>query len=228
MKVGITYDLKSEYLQMGFSDEEAGEFDREDTIDAIENALMELEYKTERIGHAKQLMKALLEGKRWDIVFNICEGVKGIGREAQVPAILDVYDIPYTFSDTLTSALTLHKGMTKRVIRDANISTADFYIVENERDITKVNLAYPLFAKLVAEGTGKGIDSHSKINDQNNLINVCRNLLLKYKHPVLVETYLLGREFTVGIVGIVDAVKGIGLCEVIFKTDEKGYAYSYI
>src|SRR3989339_859090 len=99
MHVGITYDLRDEYLEMGFGEEETAEFDRADTIDAIENALIGLGYRTERIGHVKKLVNCLSEGKRWDIVFNIAEGYYGIGREAQVPAILDAFQIPYTFSD---------------------------------------------------------------------------------------------------------------------------------
>ncbi len=227
IKVGLTYDLKSEYLKLGFSDEEAGEFDREDTIEAIENALLENGYQTERIGHAKQLMQQLLAGQRWDIVFNICEGMYGVGREAQVPAILDVYNIPYTFSDTLISALTLHKGFTKRAIRDAKIPTADFRIIQSEEDIAEVDMLYPLFAKPVAEGTGKGIDATSKIHNKEELDTVCKSLLTKYKQPVLVETYLEGREFTVGIVGTGKDAKAIGACEVILKTDAEANAYSY-
>ena len=121
MKIGITYDLRSEYLAMGFSDDETAEFDRDDTIAAIENTLQALGHETERIGHIKQLAAALVAGKRWELVFNIAEGMYGIGREAQVPALLDAYAIPYTFSDPLVMSLTLDKAMTKRVLRDAGV-----------------------------------------------------------------------------------------------------------
>ena len=129
ISVGLTYDLRSEYLSAGFSEEETCEFDREDTIAAIENALLNLNYTTERIGNARQLMNELIAGKRWDIVFNIAEGMYGTGREAQVPAILDNFNIPYTFSDTVVMALSLHKGLTKKIIRDSGIPTADFLII---------------------------------------------------------------------------------------------------
>jgi D-alanine-D-alanine ligase len=55
-------------------------------------------------------MQRLLEGDRWDLVFNIAEGLRGYAREAQIPCLLDAYEIPYTFSDPLILALTLHKG----------------------------------------------------------------------------------------------------------------------
>src|ERR1035437_3763842 len=106
MIVGITYDLRSDYLKEGFTEEETAEFDKESTIDAIENALTNLGCQVVRIGHVRHLIHKLTRGDRWDMVFNISEGMFGIGREAQVPAILDTYRIPYTFSDPLVLALT--------------------------------------------------------------------------------------------------------------------------
>ena len=163
MLIGLTYDLRSDYLKEGFSEEETAEFDAEVTIDAIDSTLNSLGYKTERIGNIKALVKAISFGRKWDLVFNICEGMYGIGREAQVPALLDAYSIPYVFSDPLVLALTLHKGHTKRIVRDCGIPTADFEVVETIEDVEKVNLPFPLFVKPVAEGTGKGIDTTSKV-----------------------------------------------------------------
>src|SRR5262245_59668150 len=99
MKIGLTYDLRSAYLAAGYSEEETAECDRDDTVAAIEGALRELGHETDRIGHAKELVARLAARDRWDMVFNIAEGLHGPGREAQVPALLDVYQIEYTFSD---------------------------------------------------------------------------------------------------------------------------------
>ena len=156
MRIGITYDLRDDYLAMGYGLEETAEFDRADTIEAIEGALRQLRHRPERIGNIRELARRLVAGERWDLVFNIAEGVKGMGREAQVPALLEAYEIPYTFSDTLVNALTLHKGMAKRVVRDAGVPTAPFAIVEEPADIRDVGLPFPLFAKPAGEGTGKG------------------------------------------------------------------------
>lgn len=227
MLIGMTYDLRSDYLQEGFSEEETAEFDAEVTIDAIESTLKSLGYKTERIGNIKALVKAVVSGKRWDIVFNICEGMYGIGREAQVPALLDAYNIPYVFSDPLVLALTLHKGHTKRVVRDCGIPTADFEVMETISDVDKVNLPFPLFVKPVAEGTGKGIDSRSKVNSTYQLVDSCEMLLTKYRQPVLVETYLPGREFTVGIVGTGSEAKVVGVMEIVVTDKAPELVYSY-
>jgi len=227
MKIGLTYDLRQDYLDLGFGEVETAEFDRVDTIEAIETTLQHLGYSTDRIGNIWSLTKRLANGERWDLVFNIAEGLRGIGREAQVPAILDAYNIPYTFSDPLILALTLNKGMTKRVLRDFGIPTPDFAEVNSEADIAKINLPYPLFAKPIAEGTGKGIDATSKIKNPAELKKVCIQLLKQYEQPVLVETFLPGREFTVGVVGTGVKAKSVGVMEVILNSNAEPDVYSY-
>lgn len=227
MQIGLTYDLRQDYLDEGFGEEETAEFDRPDTIDAIEHALQELGFETDRIGNIQSLTRRIATGERWDMVFNIAEGIRGFGREAQVPALLEAYDIPYTFSDPLVLSLTLHKGMTKHVIRDLGIPTPDFSVVETEADAARIDLPFPLFAKPVAEGTGKGITAHSKIVDKSQLVSVCRTLLEQYRQPVLVETFLPGRELTVGILGAGTDAAAIGAMEVILYDDAEPDVYSY-
>jgi len=227
MTVGLTYDLREDYLKQGFTLEETAEFDRSDTIEAIEKAVQIAGFSTDRIGNVKELCYQLVNGKRWDIVFNICEGFYGIGREAQVPALLDAWNIPYVFSDPLVMSLTLHKGMTKAVIRDTGIPTADFWIVQEPSDIDNVKIPYPLFVKPVAEGTGKGITAKSVVNSLSELEERCHYLLSAFNQPVLVEKFLSGREFTVGITGTGKDAESIGLMEVILKQNAEQNVYSY-
>jgi len=227
MKVGLTYDLRDDYLAQGLTEEETAEFDRRDTVDSIDWALQDLGYRTDRIGNIKSLTSRLAAGDRWDMVFNIAEGLRGFGREAQVPALLEAYEIPYTFSDPLVLALTLHKGLTKHVLRDLGIPTPDFCVVEDPLDIEKVDLPFPLFAKPVAEGTSKGISAESRIDNKEDLVPVCWNLLLTFHQPVLIETYLPGREFTVGVTGTGKGASAIGVIEVVLKKGAEGGVYSY-
>jgi D-alanine-D-alanine ligase len=227
MRVVLTYDLLDAYLEAGFTEIETAEFDRADTIDSIEASLLELGYQVDRIGHVKQLAARLVAGDRWDLVFNICEGMHGIGREAQVPALLDAYRIPYVFSDTLVCALTLHKGMTKDVVRAAGVATPDYAIVHDLAGVKNVNLPYPLFAKPIAEGTGKGISANSKINSPAELQQICKALLKEYKQPVLVERFLPGREFTVGILGTGRKAAALATMEIELLADADSEVYSY-
>ncbi len=228
MKIGITYDLRSEYLNMGFTEDETAEFDQESTIEAIESTLNALHFKTERIGNIKQLVNRLAKGYQWDLVFNISEGMYGNGREAQVPALLDAYKIPYVFSSPLVLALTLNKAFTKRIIRDAGIATAEFAVIERLDEVDGINLAFPLFAKPVAEGTGKGINGSSVIYNKEELIERCRFLLSEYHQAVLVEEFLPGREFTVGIVGTGKNSRAVGTMEILLKDKAEKEVYSYV
>ncbi len=227
LKIGMTYDLRDDYLAEGYGEEETAEFDRPETIDAIEKALKELGFETERIGHIRSLARRLVQGDRWDMVFNIAEGLRGFGREAQVPAILEAFDIPYTFSDVLVLSMTLHKGMTKRVIRDLGIPTPDFDVIETEDQIAGVRLPFPLFAKPVAEGTGKGITAASKIETREALERGCRSLLTAFRQPVLVEAFLPGLEFTVGIIGTGTDAFATEIMEVVLRPQAEREVYSY-
>lgn len=227
MRIGLTYDLRSEYLAMGYGEEETAEFDQDHTVTAIEGALQALGHRTERIGHAKQLVAALIEGKRWDLVFNIAEGLFGIGREAQVPALLDLYEIPYTFSDPLVMCLTLHKGMTKRIVRDARIPTTDFLVVTAAEEAETVSFAPPYFVKPVAEGTGKGVSADSIVRESTALPEVCEHIIAAYRQPVLVEPYLSGREFTVGLLGTGRDAQALGTVEVCLLAGAELGVYSY-
>lgn len=227
MKIGLTYDLRSDYLAEGFSKEETAEFDRPDTIEAIENTLREMGHQTERIGHIRALTNKLASGARWDMVFNIAEGMYGFGREAQVPALLDAYNIPYVFSDPLVLSLTLHKGLTKHVLKSVGIPTPDFAVVETLEDLAQVKLEYPLFAKPVAEGTSKGISGQSKIRTPEELREVCAHLLKQHQQPVLVERFLPGREFTVGIIGTGHHARALGVMEVLLLEKAEQDVYSY-
>jgi D-alanine-D-alanine ligase len=227
MRIGLTYDLRTDYLAEGWSEQAVAEFDRPDTIDAIERELRALGHDVDRIGHVKRLVERLARGDRWDLVFNIAESLHGRGREAVIPALLEQYEIPYTFSDPLIFALTLDKGMTKRMVRSLGINTPDFAVVSRESDLATVDMAFPLFAKPIAEGSSKGVDARSKVKSQAELEEVCRRLLKEFRQPVLVEAFLPGREFTVGITGTGDAGRVIGVMEVHYQSGADAGVYTY-
>lgn len=228
MKIGLTYDLREAYLAEGYSELETAEFDRIDTIDSLENALRSLGHKTDRIGHVRQLVSCLAAGDRWDLVFNICEGLRGIAREAQVPALLEAYSIPCTFGDPVAMTVCLHKGLTKTLVEKSGMPTPQFVVVETMSDLAKVELPFPLFAKPIAEGTGKGVSPASRISSAAELSQVCAALLSDFRQPVLVETYLSGREFTVGILGSGDDARVLGTLEIVLLSDAEPGAYSYL
>lgn len=227
MHIGITFDLRSEYLAAGFSELETAEFDSAETIDALEWALTTLGHQVDRIGHARQLVTRLARGDRWDGVFNICEGLHGLGREAQVPAILDAFQIPYTFSDTLVMALSLHKGHTKSILQQVGIPTPAFHVAKDASDLKSVCVRYPAFVKPVGEGTGKGVSPRSRVESDEMLAEIAPHLLQDHRQPVLIEEYLPGREFTVGLVGTGEEARVLGTLEIILKSQADPGVYSY-
>jgi D-alanine-D-alanine ligase len=228
MIVGLTYDLRGHYLKQGFSEEDTVEFDNDDTIDAISAALRDLGFKPVKIGNIWELTKRLAAGERWDFVFNIAEGLHGFGREAQVPCLLDAYRIPYTFSDPLLLTITLHKATTKRLLRDLNLPTPDFVLVECEGDLEQITLDYPLFVKPVAEGTSKGITADCRVCAPRELEAICVTLLEKYGQGVLVEEFLPGREFTVGLTGTGQDARVLGVMEILLGPEAEPLVYSYV
>jgi D-alanine-D-alanine ligase len=228
MRIGVAYDLRADYLAMGLSEEDTAEFDSEITIAAICDALAGQGWDVDRIGNVNQLVSRLAAGDRWDAVFNFCEGLNGLSREAQVPALLEAYKIPYVFSDALTLALTLDKGMCKRVVRDCGVPTADFAVITTIADARKIKLPYPLFLKPVAEGSGKGVGDNNRVTNRSELLETAADLLARFHQPVLVETFLPGREFTVGIIGTGDDATVLGVSEITRKDNWIGDGYGYI
>ena len=229
MKIGLTYDLRDDYLRAGHSEEDTAELDAPETIDALESALRSLGHEPDRIGNVRALVTRLAAGGRWDLVFNIAEGLHGISREAQVPAILDAYGIPYTFSEPLSLAACLHKGWTKRLLQAAGIPTPDFVEVETAADIVRAErLALPLFVKPVAEGTSKGISAASVIRRREDLGPACTRLLARFRQAVLVEEFLPGRELTVGIAGTGAVAEVLGVLDVTLRPGAEDGVYSFV
>ncbi len=218
MRIGLTYDLRSWYLERGYTMDETAEFDKEETVAALEHTLARLGYETERIGNIFELVEKLAAGKRWDMVFNIAEGLYGDGRESVVPALLDQYRIPYVFSGPVVMGISLNKYLARLVVEAAGVPVPPGIIAATAGDLEKATaLTFPLFVKPVAEGTGKGITERSVVRDMGALNTMAAELFAVYRQPVLIEEYLPGREFTVGVTGSGADAKVTGGMEVICR-----------
>jgi D-alanine-D-alanine ligase len=214
MKIGLTFDLRSWYIDRGYSMDETAEFDKQETVDALENSLKIMGHETEPIGNTFQLIEALASGKRWDMVFNIAEGLYGDGRESVVPAILDQYKIPYVFSGPVIMGISLNKHLAKLVVAAAGVPVSPGCLINELKDLDNCNLKFPLFVKPVSEGTGKGITEKSLVNSSEELTSIVEWILKEFKQPALIEEYLPGREFTVGVIGTGEESVAIGGMEI--------------
>ncbi len=222
LRIGLCYDLKPDYLAAGFAPEDVMEFDEEETIASLVAALEENGHRVERVGRGVELARRLAAGERWDLVFNIAEGVRGRSREAQVPAVCELFDQPYTFSDPLACAVTLDKPLAKRLVRDGGVPTPPFAILECEEQADGLHLDLPLFLKPAAEGSSKGVTGRSRVETREELRPAVAELLRTFRQPVLVESYLPGREVTVGIVGNGADAQAVGVLEVTFNEGTDG------
>ena len=201
LRVGITYNLKKEFSQRENQPIDLlEEFDSEETIDAIREVLEAEGHEVIKLGGDTGLIDRLRQTPV-DIVFNIAEGLEGRNREAHIPALLEFLNIPYTGSDPLTLCVTLDKAMAKRVVLSHDIPTPRFKKVERMEDLDGLDLRYPLFVKLCYEGSSKGVRLDSKILGPQSLEEKVRSLLGVYGSPLLVEEFVKGPEFTVGVLG---------------------------
>lgn len=217
MKIGLTFDLRSWYIDRGYSMDETAEFDKQETVDALSDSLKIMGHETEPVGNTFQLIEAIAAGKRWDLVFNIAEGLYGDGRESVVPAILDQYKIPYVFSGPVIMGLSLNKHIAKLIVSAAGVPVSPGFLVSSLKDLDKCKLKYPLFVKPVSEGTGKGITDESLVKSPADLKVMAEWILSEFSQPALVEEYLPGREFTVGVIGHRNEAEAIGGMEVICR-----------
>lgn len=176
------------------------DLDSEKTIMAINDAISSAGHVCEFMEGNVDLFYNLPLYKP-DICFNLSEGHYGDAREAQVPAILEMMRIPYTGSKVLTLALALDKPMTKRILHWHELPTPPFQTFERYDEPLNDDLSFPLFAKPSREGTGMGVSPKSIIRNEEELRDQVAMILNRYRQPALVESYIEGREVTIGIVG---------------------------
>ncbi|MGK3990456.1 ATP-grasp domain-containing protein [Sorangium sp. So ce136] len=210
LRVGFTYNMKrgepaaadggaAGKAGSGAVYDSEAEFDSPRTIQAIASAIESYGHTVVPLEATPDLPRALTAAGV-DVVFNIAEGLRGRGREAQVPALCELLGIPYSGSDATTLSLALDKGLTKQILRAAGIETAEWQVVTTGREKLKP-FRYPVIVKPNAEGTSKGITSASVVKDEAAARAAAKQLVDRYHQPALIEEYITGRELTVGLLG---------------------------
>jgi D-alanine-D-alanine ligase len=205
------------------------EFDTDENIDCLAAAIESLGHQVCRIGNVDKLVRFIVAGQSVDIVFNMAEGLWGRAREAQVPAILEAFRIPYTGSDPLTLALCLDKAMTKRFWQSVGLATPDFRVISDvvELDQTREDWPeFPLFVKPIHEGASKGIGIKSIVESERELCERVNWVLTWYRQPVLIEEFLPGQEFTVGILGNGREARVLEIGEFVLTSLDRVYGFA--
>jgi len=201
LKVGFTFNVKRVTPGLAGEQDEEAEYDSPETLQAIREAIASHGHEVVDL-EATPDLPLQLASTPVDVVFNIAEGFKGRNRESQVPALLELLDIPYTGSDPAALSVSLDKALAKRMVRTHGILTPAYVLMHTGKERLPRELqAFPLLVKPVAEGTSKGVTRKSVVQNEGELREVAREIIAKYRQPALVEEYVSGREFTVGLLG---------------------------
>ena len=205
-RVAVLANIKEDNqpLPRGVPPDAFADFDHIETIQRIRAAIETDGHETVFI-EANSNLPFALQKEQPDICFNIAEGLGGDAREAQVPALLEMLCIPYTGSRVLTNGISLDKTLTKRIWRDRRLPVAPFQEFGIGDEPLRPDLKFPLFVKPAREGTGMGVDTKAIVNKEKELRERVTYIINTYQQPALVETFLSGREFTVGVMGRSDA-----------------------
>lgn len=227
LKVGFAYNVKRIKPTADAVEDSEAEYDAPATLQAIREAIASWGHEVVDL-EANQELPTILATTPVDIVFNIAEGLKGRNRESQVPAVLELLDIPYTGSDPATLSIALDKALAKKIVRGHGIHTPNFQLMTTGKERLNKELSnFPLIVKPVAEGSSKGVLKKSVCQSEAELREVVRELVGKYRQPALVEEYIRGREFTVGLLGE-RRPKVLPPMEIVFlDREEQNPVYSF-
>ena len=200
LKVGFAFNVKRVTPDRSGDGDDEAEYDSPKTLQAIREAIASYGHEVVDL-EATSDLPIQLASTPVDVVFNIAEGFKGRNRESQVPALLELLDIPYTGSDPAALSVSLDKALAKRMVRTHGILTPSYLVMHSGKERLPKELGFPLLVKPVAEGTSKGVTKKSVVRDEIEMREVAREMIAKYRQPALVEEYIGGREFTVGMLG---------------------------
>jgi len=180
---------------------EEAEFDTPETIRGIARSLKKLGHRVFLIeADENSYLKFKKLKSKIDLVFNIAEGISGSDREAQIPAMLEMLKIPYIGSKPLTQAICLNKALTKKILILHHVPTPKFQLFKIGNEKLKKDLKFPLIIKPNYEGSSKGIFQNSFVKTEKELRKKIKEVIKNFNQPALVEEFLEGREFTVGLI----------------------------
>lgn len=201
------------------------EWDTWETINALKDALEKFHNVT--LIEANEDAFDKFRELRPDIVFNIAEGAHGVNRESQIPAMLDMLQIPYTGSDALTLGICLDKARTKEILSYHGIPNAKFKVAESIDDVKNISFDFPLMVKPVCEGSSKGIYSSSFVNNEDELYSEVNRITIEYNQSALIEEFLPGREFTVAVLGNGNEAMILPIIEIVYDRYPEGIVPLY-
>jgi D-alanine-D-alanine ligase len=242
MIIGISYDLKEAVANTPHSysnsretekknteqpEDALEEYDSLETVNSLQAAIEAKGHSVVRMGGGREFLQKVLE-KKVDFIFNISEGLGTYrSREAQVPSVLEMLNMPYSGADPQCLAVCLDKPLTKKIISWEGIATPKWQVIDSQnlKSINWNSLPYPAFVKPIWEGSSKGIRLNSLVRTPDQLKAIVTDLLMRYQQPVLVEEFIAGEEVTVGMVGN-SPPRVLGIMRVVPRKKDINFVYS--
>ncbi len=229
MRIGLTYDIKSEMAAVpGLPEDAFEEYDAPETVESLAAAISAQGHRVVHLGGGRSFLANVLAAKP-DLVFNIAEGRGNYrSREAQVPSVLEMLDIPYSGSDPLTLAISLEKALTKEMVERAGVATPRWRVISSLKQMESLDWSdfpFPVFVKPAHEGSSKGIRNASRVASLDELHRLIARQMESYVQPVMVEEYIAGEEVTAGMVGNVPP-EIVGIMRVVPRKHQENFVYS--
>ncbi len=221
LRVGLAFNLRR---GVPSADTLQAEYDPPATVDAIAAALAAGGTTVSRL-EADDAFAERMRANSPDIVFNIAEGLRGASREAHVPAICEMLGVPCTGSGVLAQAACQDKPFALTVLRSAGVPTARFWEVPIGASPPAAHL--PLFVKPARQGSSMGVTEGSLCRTRAQVAAQVRDIHERFGEPALVESFLPGREFTVGVLD--RPLRTLPIREINFAEVPAGYppVYTY-
>jgi D-alanine-D-alanine ligase len=228
LKVAVLHRHLDKRFKENFPRDIEGRED-ETYVDEIVNALRKRGHEVSVFAVREDALQELLH-LDCDLAFNLVE--EGLNNnsslEPHLPAILEVYGIPYTGGDFLSIALTADKARAKEILTYHEVPTPAFQLFESAREEIRPDLRFPLIVKPLREDAGIGIFRQSVVNDHQSLRRQVRRILRSYHQPALAEEYIHGRELSVAVFEHRGKLLVSPLSEVVFySSPDKPRVYTY-
>lgn len=160
-----------------------------------------------------------------EMVINLVDSIKGDeGLSSAIPGVLELLDLPYTGADILGLSLDTNKFLVKKLLQQNGVPVPHYQLFNQPGDYLDPTLRYPLISKLNAIHGAVEITKDAISENERHLRERLRYLIQTYKQPVLVEEFIVGREFTAILLEGMN--KKVYMAEKVFPPTEEKYVFT--
>lgn len=222
--IAFLYNIRHQYPDPGdLASQIETDFDDPQTIEKIIDHFRECGYRVLPIEADREAYLKLYEKRRdIDLAFNYSMGVCGLARYAQMPAMLEILQIPYSGADPLTQAVIMNKARMQDVLAAHGVPVLQSQVFRTGDEPLRRDLSFPLIVKPIAEGSSAGITARSIVQDETELREQVGLIAGSFREPALVQPFLTGREFSIPLLG--NPPRTLPIIEPDFSRLPPGYA----